>query len=94
MAQEGYTVDVNIVDYSKTGLKSESLKLYWRKAGSNGWNQVPLEKTPTHEVYQGVIPGMESGATIEYYAEAEDNSRRKETLPRVAPKGVYTFTII
>lgn len=94
MAQEGYTVDVNIVDYSKTGLKSESLKLYWRKAGSNGWNQVPLEKTPTHEVYQGVIPGMESGATIEYYAEAEDNSSRKETMPRVAPKGVYTFTII
>lgn len=91
---DGYTVDVNIVDYSNTGLKPESLLLYWKETSEEEWKSVPLEESPTYEVYQAIIPRVPAGTTVEYYAAAADNSGRRETMPRVAPKGVYHFQVI
>lgn len=88
----GYTVHAEIVDYSRTGLKADSLKLYYRKQEGE-WTSVELKATPTHEIYEGTIPVGDAGDTIEYYIAAADNSGRAETAPRTAPEAFYKFTV-
>lgn len=85
-------IPVNIVDYSKAGLLEDSLKLYYRKNGAREWSSQPLEATNDRELFLGSLTGK-SGDTIEYYVEAQSKSGRKETMPRVAPKGTYKVQI-
>lgn len=87
-----HTVHATIVDYSKTGLIADKLKIIYRKNGGD-WNSAPLTATPTNEVYAGIIPGGEIGDSYDYYIAAADNSGRVETAPRVAPEAYYTTVI-
>jgi agmatine/peptidylarginine deiminase len=85
-----YRVDVLIRDYSRAGLIEEELKLSWRVRGETKWNQVALTAGAAPEVFSAAIPAP--GATaIEYFLAAADRSGYRETLPRVAPDGFYTF---
>ena len=91
-ANQVLDIHVNIVDYSKAGLIEGSLKLYYRDAGGTEWNCQPLETTNDRELFLGSLMGK-PGDTIEYYVAAESKSGRKETMPRVAPKGTYKVHI-
>jgi agmatine/peptidylarginine deiminase len=92
-AQDKYSVDVTIKDYSNAGLVSGSLTMKWRVVGTDTWNDIPLVSTEKTSVYTADITGVKSGQSIEYYMMAADNAGRKESLPRSAPAAYYSFKI-
>ncbi len=85
-------VDVVIRDYSRAGLIAEELKLSWRVRGEANWHEVALTADATPGTYTASIPTPEAAA-IEYFFSAADRSGRRESLPRVAPGGFYSFEI-
>ncbi|MBW2494477.1 MAG: agmatine deiminase family protein [Deltaproteobacteria bacterium] len=89
---DSHRVDVLIRDYSRAGLIADELKLSWRVRGKTNWNEVALTAGATPETYTASIPAPAATA-IEYFLSAADRSGRRETLPRVAPEGVYSFEV-
>jgi agmatine/peptidylarginine deiminase len=89
---ESYRVEVLIRDYSRTGLIEGELKLFWRERGITEWNEAALAAGATAEIYTAAIPAPQSAA-VEYFLSAADRSGRRESLPRVAPDGFYSFEI-
>jgi len=89
---ESYRVDVVIRDYSRAGLIADELKLSWRVRGEANWNKVALTAGATPDTYSASIPAP-GAAVIEYFLSAADRSGRRETLPRVAPSGFYSFEV-
>ncbi len=88
-----YPVEVRIVDYSRAGLTSEALQLSWRLAGKDEWRVIPLQATADPEVFTASIPAASAGQEIEYFLSAADRSGRRESLPRTAPEGYYSFRV-
>jgi hypothetical protein len=60
--------------------------------GKTNWNEVALTAGATPETYTASIPAA-NATTIEYFLSAADRSGRRETLPRVAPNGFYSFEV-
>jgi agmatine deiminase len=89
---ESHRIDVLIRDYSRAGLIADELKLSWRVRGEAHWNEVALTAGATPGIYTAAIPAPQS-AVIEYFLSAADRSGRRESLPRVAPDGFYTFEV-
>jgi agmatine deiminase len=87
---ESHRIDVLIRDYSRAGLIADGLKLSWRVRDAANWNEVALTTGTAPEIYTAEIPTPQS-AVIEYFLSAADRSGRRESLPRVAPDGFYTF---
>ncbi|MFN0205043.1 MAG: agmatine deiminase family protein [Planctomycetota bacterium] len=90
--QAAYPVEVTIRDYSKTGLRADSLRVYYRSHGESVWRSEKLVASDRVEIFNAKIPDS-AGPRIEYYISAEDGSGRRETLPRTAPAGFYEFKI-
>ena len=61
--------------------------------------ELPVERRSEHlerqvgDTFLVRLPPYPKGAKVEYYLRAADHSGRVETLPRVAPAGVYRFTV-
>jgi agmatine/peptidylarginine deiminase len=92
---DAHPVGVSLRDHSRKGLIDEELRLSWRLEGETLWKQVPLEKAgPESEMYIASIPGPGVGETVEYFISAADRSGRRETLPRGAPVGFYSFSVV
>jgi agmatine/peptidylarginine deiminase len=89
-----YDVGAFIDDRSETGLIFDELRVYHRQLGETLWNWLLMTPSGTPDTYEATIPGPAPGTTIEYYVAAADYSGRAETLPRTAPAGYYTFTVI
>jgi hypothetical protein len=89
------TIDVQIRDYSNAGLVENKLHLFWKKTSATKWNMVALQPALAAKkfTYRASIEGIQPGQAVEYYLAATSQSGRSETLPRVAPKGYYTFTV-
>jgi agmatine/peptidylarginine deiminase len=77
--------------YSGAGLVADSLKVVWR-LDAGPWQVAPLLQTGPDSL-EGVIPGQPPGSAIDYYVVAADLSGRRETLPRSAPLGFYSFQV-
>jgi hypothetical protein len=90
---EAYPIELQIRDYSWAGLVHDSLELSWRLRGDDGWQVIPLVASPDPEIFAASIPGAASGQTVEYFLSAADHSGRRESLPRTAPEGYYSFTV-
>ena len=90
---DAYPVEVRIRDHSGAGLILEELELKWRTRGEDGWRVSRLEPTDDAETFAASIPGGSPGGVIEYFFSAADLSGRRETLPRTAPDGFYSFTV-
>jgi agmatine/peptidylarginine deiminase len=86
-----FTMDVHVRDYSRAGLIKDKLDLVWRTRSDAKWKKVRLEPTAQEHVYRATIEGVQPGQVIEYYLSAASRSGRQETLPRTAPKGLYSF---
>ena len=91
---EAYPVERRIKDYSKAGLIGETLELSWRLSGEDGWRAIPLEVTGDPETFVASIPGVDAGRGVEYFLSAADHSGRRESLPRTAPDGYYSFRAV
>ena len=89
-----YPIEVEIIDYSRAGLILEKLELSWRPRGEERWRVTPLEATPDPEIFVASIPGALAARGAEYFLSAADRSGRRETLPRTAPEGYYSFTVV
>ena len=77
-------------DRSETGISA--VDLHYRFAGG-GWQTIAM--TPTGgDLYTGSIPPPPSPTTVDYYVLAADLSGRQEGMPRSAPAGYYTFSIL
>ena len=102
-AAEAYPIEVRIKDYSGAGLIRDSLRLSWRPKGNARWRVVPLKPTRDAEIFVASIPGTgsaeigsagrSSGQAVEYFLSAADRSGRRESLPRTAPDGFYSFEV-
>jgi agmatine deiminase len=88
-----FPIDVMIDDRSEAGLMEDSLCVYWRSSGGPTWNPVALTGTAGTDSFTAGIPWQPPGTIVEYYIAAADSSGRRETLPRTAPGGWYTFTV-
>ncbi len=89
-----YRIAALIDDRSEAGLIPEELALWWRRAGEPEWGRAPLLESAGVDSFVAVIPWQVPGTTVEYYLAAADHSGRFETLPRTAPAGCYSFTIV
>jgi len=90
---ESWPIEVQIQDYSKAGLIPEELQLHVRTQSEQEWQTIILSSTKNPHIFQALIPGVNSGKTVEYYLSAADHSGRRETLPRTAPAHFYSFTV-
>jgi agmatine/peptidylarginine deiminase len=90
---DGYLVEARIRDYSGAGLVEDRLQLLWRNGGSPKWTEVRLKPAASADIYSAMIEGAGAGKAIEYYLSAASRSGKTETLPRTAPKGVYSFKV-
>jgi agmatine/peptidylarginine deiminase len=91
---EAYPIEVRIRDYSRAGLIHDSLELSWRLRGNRRWQAIPLQASPDPEIFLASIPGPTGGQTVEYFLSAADRSGRRESLPRTAPQGYYSFAVV
>jgi agmatine/peptidylarginine deiminase len=89
-----YEIVAYIDDRSEAGLIPDALRVYHRQFGQTAWDWLLLTPTSQPDTYAAAIPGPAPGATVEYYVAAADLSGRAETLPRTAPAGFYSFTVI
>jgi agmatine/peptidylarginine deiminase len=87
----GYRVEAEIRDYSGEGLIEDRLRLRWRTAGDHKWAEVSLKPDGTANTFGATIEGVRAGQSVEYYLSAASRSGRKESLPRTAPRGFYSF---
>jgi hypothetical protein len=94
MAAEGFPVEVQIRDYSESGLIQEALELSWRLSGEDRWRVIPLEATLDPQTFVASIPSVAAGQGVEYFISAADRSGRRESLPRTAPDGYYSFRVV
>jgi len=88
-----HPIEVRIEARSRADLIADELMLSWRIDGRQEWQRVPLEASPDQGTYSASIPGATAGETVEYFVSAADESGRRESLPRTAPDGFYTFTV-
>ena len=88
-----YQVKVILKDYSKGNLDSEKIKVMWRVKGKEEWKESRLTRTQIQDQFIATIQGGQAGVTIEYYVTAHSNWGSNQTMPVVAPKGYYQFTI-
>ncbi len=87
-------IEALIDDRSEAGLLSAELSVYWRVQGEASWNRVALAATAGADSFRAEIPSPAAGTNLEYYLAAADLSGRAETLPRSAPAGFYSFTLV
>jgi agmatine deiminase len=97
IAKEVSTTDKNmvyttIIDYSQKGLVSDSTLLFWKHTGRSDWNVIPFIKENESHFF-AEIPFHESETTVEYYVSAVSKSGKRETQPRTAPLGTFSFKI-
>jgi hypothetical protein len=88
-----HPIEVEIRDYSEAGLIPEELTLSWRPSGESSWRVIPLEATEDRGIFAAAIPGAAAGRAVEYFLSAADRSGRRESLPRTAPDGYYSFRV-
>jgi agmatine/peptidylarginine deiminase len=86
-----YVVECGIRACDHRGLVDDQLLLMWRRRGGSNWTQVCL-KSMGSDAFRAEIVGVQPGQTVEYYLSAASRGGRRESLPRTAPAGFYSFT--
>ncbi len=89
-----YRVEAYIHDYSNTGLKADSLLVYWETDGAPGYTPIVMSAAARAGSYYADIPAQPVGTEVSYYIYAVDNSDRREAKPYVAPGDAYGFSIL
>ena len=93
-ADRPIVVNVEIEAYSRARLIRDELTLNWRRRGGSEWNQVQLQPAEDSGGFAAEIPTQAPDTWLEYYLTAADHSGRRESLPRTAPAGFYSFSTV
>jgi agmatine/peptidylarginine deiminase len=93
VSEDGFLIAARIDGRSEEGLIPERLQVKWRKNLESEWDSVYLTEIEI-DSFQAVIPDQSTGTKIEYYIQAVDSSGRTAFMPRGAPEGYYTFTVL
>ncbi len=89
-ADETIEFRARIKAYSGSDLTGHDL--YWKLSTEPTYHVVPMSQvTGTH--YNAFIPGQSSGATIQYYIHASDESGRNETNPLIGTPDPHVFIV-
>lgn len=91
---QGMKIIAMIDDRSEAGLISGELLLHWREQGNSQWNLSVFTPAAGVDTFEASLPLQVPDKVIEYYISAADSSGRNETLPRIAPDGFYSFTLV
>jgi len=91
---DDYRVTAGITDGSETGLKPDSLIVYWKTAGSPTFSPIVMTAGARTGSYYADIPAQSVGTEVQYYIYAVDNSGRREKHPYVAPGDYHSFEIV
>jgi agmatine/peptidylarginine deiminase len=91
---ESFPLELRVRDYSGAGPVPDQLNLIWRVRPGGAWKTVRLQPETGGHCYRAVIEGVRPGESVAYYFTAASRSGRRETLPRSAPGGVYSFTTV
>ena len=81
---EGYKVTVEIKDLSDSGIRSDSMKVFFKKEVDVDWSSVKLEIDNSNDqqgVWSGYIPSIVDTSMMLYYIQAADSSGRIEKNP-------------
>ncbi|MFL2997351.1 MAG: agmatine deiminase family protein [Candidatus Neomarinimicrobiota bacterium] len=80
--ENGYLVNVLIDDLSESGLKEDSLSIFWKTSSMNDWNEEALlDDVENMNGFLGWIPPQTDIEIIEYFIKAADSSGRSERHP-------------
>jgi len=90
----GYRVEAGIHDCSDTGLKTDSLLVYWKADGAPSFTPILMTEATRAGTYYADIPAQDLGTQISYYIYAVDYSGRREAHPYVAPGDAHGFEIV
>jgi agmatine deiminase len=89
--QNSYTVNAEIVPFSKTNVYADSTWLIY-KVNGGGYDSVPmLQADSTH--WTGLIPTQAEGSEIAYYISATDESGKHATNPYIGAPDPHIFHI-
>ncbi len=82
-SNQGYEVDMKVVNLSNTGILSDSISVFWKKSSDNDWYQIPLSQNVAgmNNNWSGFIPASTDSIEILYYLQAADSSGRVEKNP-------------
>ena len=82
-SNQGYEVDMKVVNLSNTGILSDSISVFWKKSSDNDWYKIPLSQNAAgmNNNWSGFIPASTDSSEISYYLQAADSSGRVEKNP-------------
>ena len=80
-------------DRSETGLKADSVRVYWRVSGAPSFSSVAMTAAAAPDSFYAYIPGQAPGTTVEYYVFAADNTNRRQKRPLPAPAGWFDYYV-
>ncbi len=90
-------IEAKIDDRSETGLKADSLLVYWRAYATGSpapsFSAIVMAPSGAQDHYAAAIPAQGHDRRVDYYIHAADNSGRREGMPRSEPAGWYSFDV-
>ena len=86
---ENDAVTVSVTASDMNGVKAVTL---YYKVDNGSFTSVAMTSSGT-KTYTAQIPKQDAGKTVSYYAEAENNSGQKSTIPDGAPEATAAYTV-
>lgn len=90
-ADEDYIVDATIVDISKSGVITDSTRVYY-KTGSGTYQSVLMQRQSGYS-FRGIIPRQAQGSVVKYYVRAADSSGRRQNHPYIGAPDPHVFNV-
>ena len=81
---EGYSIDIEVDDLSKTGIIDGSVKIFWKTEAEFEYDSTDLYLSLVvgePNIYTGYLPPQLHGSEINYFIQASDSSGRTEKHP-------------
>lgn len=86
----GFGISADIT--ADRGVNTSSLRVLYRVNGE-AWMEVPMAEIAANDTYEGVIPPLSVGSTVEYYIVARDSSGIELLSPKYAPYDLHAFVV-
>jgi parallel beta-helix repeat protein len=80
------TVTVSVTDSLN---EVKNVTLYFTIDDGAHWNSTEMQKIPSTDLYEGVIPGQEAGTTVRFKIEAFDYADNNATRDGIEPYCIY-----
>ncbi|AMC10784.1 hypothetical protein Lupro_05810 [Lutibacter profundi] len=81
---------ISIVSKSPSGIKKAIL--FWKTSQTMPYKSLQM-KNVKNDIFEAIIPTANSGITISYYIQVQNNNGKTIQKPMVAPKYSYRFTV-